>query len=142
MRFLRSLIVLAAIPASLLAVPPEEKAQPQEPSPANGNVVAESRGPATRTTNSSGRKALSLTSSTAQTFYCTQPDPRQDACYINVYYTSGTYSDSFGALHMSINGKIVFRAQGFFQQTVSTYNTFAGLGFRVQCGPPVDDPTD
>ena len=51
-------------------------------------------------------------------------------------------SDSFGALHLSIDGKIVFRAQGFFQQTAYTYNSFAGLGFRVACGPPVDDPGD
>ena len=89
-------------------------------------------------------EAQSITSVNAQTFLCTQPDPRQDACYINVAYTSGTGPHRRLIRRLSPFDRREDRlpGAGLLQQTASTDYTFPGLGFRVACGPPVNDPGD
>ncbi len=76
-----------------------------------------------------------------QTPYCTQPDPRQDACYLNFSFATATGTSS-PLINVSVNGKLVFRLQSFFQTSISMDHTFPGLGYRVACGPPVNDPFD
>jgi hypothetical protein len=146
MRPTRALVTFVLVPLSLAAAPPEERgaqgaAKPVAP-PADGGMVVESHGSSTRTALATGRTPL-IGFIDSQAPYCTQPDPRQDACYVNVAYTSVSASPNYMInLHMFIDNKLVFRAQGFFQTSLYVNASNAGLGFRVACGPPREDSAD
>ena len=146
MRLTHSLATLVLLPLSLAAAPPEERgaqaATKEAPAAADGGMVVESHASNTRTALAPGRAPL-IGFIDSQAPYCTQPDPRQDACYVNVAYTSVSASPNYMInLHMFIDNKLVFRAQGFFQTSLYVNASNAGLGFRVACGPPRDDPSD
>ena len=69
---------------------------------------------------------------------CYQPDPAQNACYINWYYmavdanpnymiTMTAFLNAFGP---------VAHVQGFFQTSMYVPYNMLGQGFRVACGAP------
>ncbi|HQQ76972.1 MAG TPA: hypothetical protein PLB01_06425 [Thermoanaerobaculia bacterium] len=146
MSLTRALATFALLPFCLAAAPPGERAaqaaaKPVAPPP-DGGMVVESHGSSTRTALATGRTPL-ISFIDSQAPYCTQPDPRQDACFVNVAYTSVSAAPNYMVyLHMFIDDKLVFRAQGFFQTSLYVSASNAGLGFRVACGPPRDDPSD
>jgi hypothetical protein len=146
MRLTCALATLVLLPLSLAAAPPEEHgaqaAAKQTPPTADGGMVVESHASNTRTALATGRAPL-IGFIDSQAPYCTQPDPRQDACYVNVAYTSVSASPNYMInMHMFIENKLVFRAQGFFQTSLYVNASNAGLGFRVACGPPREDSLD
>ena len=68
---------------------------------------------------------------------CYQPDPRQDACYINWYYFSvGASPNYMIKMEVMINqfGQVA-RTQGFFQTSMYVPYSMLGDGFKVTCGP-------
>ncbi|MBK9062149.1 MAG: hypothetical protein IPL89_03005 [Acidobacteria bacterium] len=122
MRLTHALATFVLLPVSLAAAPPEERgaqaAAKETPPTADGGMVVESHASNTRTALATGRAPL-IGFIDSQAPYCTQPDPRQDACYVNVAYTSVSASPSYIInLHMFIDNKLVFRAQGFFQTSL------------------------
>jgi hypothetical protein len=141
-------VLVAAVPAMLLALP----ISAQDRGPQNGTagaqdgrgLVVESQGPNTRVrVSQSARNPQSITSAQLSRPYCTQPDPRQDACFLNFSFLGATDSGSgIAYVTVSVNGKAVFRLNSFFENSISADHTFPGLGFRVPCGPPVNDPWD
>jgi hypothetical protein len=67
---------------------------------------------------------------------CYQPDPSQDACYINWYYMSVDASPNYMvAMTATINsiGPVV-RAQGFFQTSMYIPFNMQDRGIKVACG--------
>ena len=74
---------------------------------------------------------------------CIHPDPRQDACFVNWGYSSVSASPNYMiAMWISLNGKVVARIGGFFQTSMSVSASNMSPGYRLPCGPPVDDPAD
>jgi hypothetical protein len=70
------------------------------------------------------------------TAVCYQPDPAQDACYLNWYYMSVNAAPNYMiAMTVTVNALgPVARMQGFFQTSMyAPYNLF-GEGFQVACG--------
>jgi hypothetical protein len=140
------ILTVALLPLSLAAAAPEERGVPpaekQVRVTADGGMVVESHASSTRTAQASGRTPL-IGFIDSQAPYCTQPDPRQDSCFVNVASTSVSASPNYITnLHMFIENKLVFRAQGFFQTSLYVDASNAGLGFRVACGPPREDSLD
>ncbi len=67
---------------------------------------------------------------------CYQPDPAQDACYLNWYYMSvDAYPNYMVAMTVTVNSVgVVARLHGFFQTSMyAPYNMF-DRGFKVSCG--------
>jgi len=67
---------------------------------------------------------------------CYQPDPAQDACYLNWYYVSVDASPNYMvAMTLTVNTiGVVARLGGFFQTSMyAPYNLF-DRGFKVPCG--------
>ena len=72
------------------------------------------------------------------TVACYQPNPAQDACYLNWYYMSVDADPNYMvAMTVTINAiGPVARLHGFFQTSMyAPYNMF-GNGFKVACGAP------
>lgn len=69
---------------------------------------------------------------------CYQPDPAQDACYINWYYMSVNASPNYMiAMTVTLNTiGVVSRYQGFFQTSMYVPYNMHDRGFKVACGPP------
>ena len=67
---------------------------------------------------------------------CYQPDPTQDACYINWYYMSVDTSPNYMiAMTVTLNTiGIVSRYQGFFQTSMYVPYNMQDAGFKVACG--------
>lgn len=73
---------------------------------------------------------------------CFQPDSSQDVCYVNWYYLSVDATPNYMIdMWAVLNPKVVLKVKGFFQTSMYVPGQSLGLGFRVQCGPPVDDPS-
>jgi hypothetical protein len=69
---------------------------------------------------------------------CYQPDPGQDACYLNWYYMSVSASPNYiisMTLTLNASGPIA-HSQGFFQTSMYIPYNMLGDGFRVACGAP------
>lgn len=74
---------------------------------------------------------------------CTQNDPRKDVCHVawTYAYASAASSSYMIAMWIQLDGKVVAKANGFFQQSMYLPASLMGNGFQVACGPPVDDTT-
>ncbi|MBK8597525.1 MAG: hypothetical protein IPN83_18470 [Holophagales bacterium] len=73
---------------------------------------------------------------------CFQPDSSQDVCFVNWYYLAVDASPNYMVYMWAVlNPKVVLKVNGFFQTSMYVSGQSLGLGFRVQCGPPVDDPS-
>jgi hypothetical protein len=70
------------------------------------------------------------------TVSCYQPDPAQDACFINWYYMSVSADPNYMiAMTTTINAVgTVARYHGFFQTSMYVPFGMHGQGFRVPCG--------
>jgi hypothetical protein len=70
------------------------------------------------------------------TVTCYQPDPSQDACYINWYYMSVDASPNYMiAMTVTLNTiGIVGRIGGFFQTSMYVPYNMYDRGFKVACG--------
>ncbi len=68
---------------------------------------------------------------------CYQPDPAQDVCYINWYYTSVDASPNYMiSMTVAINDfGIVANVAGFFQTSMYVPYNMLDRGFKVACGP-------
>lgn len=68
---------------------------------------------------------------------CYQPDPSQDACYINWYYMSVNASPNYMiAMTATINAiGPVIRYHGFFQTSMYAPFNMQDRGIKVACGP-------
>jgi hypothetical protein len=68
---------------------------------------------------------------------CYQPDPSQDACYINWYYMQVDANPNYIiSMTAQINATgIVGSYHGFFQTGMYVPFSMNGQGFRVACGP-------
>ncbi len=105
--------------------------QPNAPSP-KGKAAASVPGPAVPT--------IGFIDSPSAT--CFQPDPAQDICHVNWYYLSVTAAPNYMvSLWVVMNPNVVAKTSGFFQQSMYIPGSQLGIGFKVQCGPPVDDTT-
>lgn len=69
---------------------------------------------------------------------CVQPDPAQNACYINWYYMNVDAGTSAYMITMTatINPNVRARYYGFFQQTMYVPFNMQPTGFKVLCGSP------
>lgn len=69
---------------------------------------------------------------------CYQPDPTQDACYINWYYMYVDANPNYMiAMTVTLNAiGPVARFNGFFQTSMYAPYNMLGDGFKVACGPP------
>jgi hypothetical protein len=67
---------------------------------------------------------------------CYQPDPGQDACYLNWYYASVNASPNYMvAMTITVNTVgIVARMAGFFQTSMYVPYSMFDRGFKVACG--------
>lgn len=70
------------------------------------------------------------------TVTCYQPDPAQDACYINWYYMSVNASPSYMVVMTATINSIgpVARYHGFFQTSMYVPFTMQDRGIKVVCG--------
>ncbi len=70
------------------------------------------------------------------TVSCYQPDPTQDACYINWYYMSVDANPNYMiAMTTTLNTiGIVSRESGFFQTSMYVPYNMHDRGFKVACG--------
>lgn len=67
---------------------------------------------------------------------CYQPDPAQDACYINWYYASVNAAPNYMiTMTMEVNAiGPVANVQGFFQTSMYVPYSMLGEGIKVACG--------
>lgn len=66
---------------------------------------------------------------------CYQPDPAQDACYINWYSLSVNADPSYVVtMTLTLNPKPIAHMQGFFQKSMYVPYSMFGQGFKVACG--------
>jgi hypothetical protein len=67
---------------------------------------------------------------------CYQPDPKQDACYLNWYYMSVSASPNYMiAMTVTINTVgVVARIGGFFQTSMYAPYSMFDRGFKLSCG--------
>ena len=72
------------------------------------------------------------------TVACYQPDPAEDACYINWYYMSVDASPNYlVAMTVTIDTiGVVSRYHGFFQNSMYVPFSMQDRGFKVACGAP------
>lgn len=71
---------------------------------------------------------------------CFQPDPSQDVCQVNWYYLSVDATPNYVvSMWVLLGTKVIMKQTGFFQTSAYIPGANLGLGFKVQCGPPVDD---
>jgi len=70
------------------------------------------------------------------TVSCYQPDPAQDACFVNWYYMSVNAAPATYIISMTvvIDGRLVANHLGFFQDSMNVPFQMHGQGFRVPCG--------
>ena len=67
---------------------------------------------------------------------CYQPDPGQDACYLNWYYLSVSAGSNYMiAMTVTLNtvGPVA-KTMGFFQTSMYVPYNMLGQGFKVSCG--------
>lgn len=67
---------------------------------------------------------------------CYQPDPAQDACYVNWYYLAVDASPNY-MITMTValnNIGYIANVQGFFQTSMYVPYNMMGDGFKVACG--------
>jgi len=69
---------------------------------------------------------------------CYQPDPAQDACYLNWYYLSVNGGSNYMiAMTVTLNSVgTVAKTMGFFQTSMYVPYNMLGQGFKVACGAP------
>ncbi len=66
---------------------------------------------------------------------CYQPDPTQDACYVNWYYLNVDAAPNYMiTMTTFLNPKVVSHVQGFFQTSMYIPYNMVGQGFKVSCG--------
>ena len=98
----------------------------------------ETRGDASRSVNS----ALSpnaITSLPMSNPYCSQPDPTVNTCYLNVRYWQANDNGTGNVLayvEFSINGKLRYRSNAFFENFVTYSFDMIPNGIKVACGAP------
>ncbi len=71
----------------------------------------------------------------SQTPSCYQPDPAQNACYINWYYLSVDASPNYMiTMTVALNPNIRAHYSGFFQTSMYVPYNMQPAGFKVVCG--------
>ena len=97
----------------------------------------EIRGDARRVVNAAAPNAI--TSLPMSNPFCSQPDPSVNQCVINVRYWQANDNGTGNVLayvNFSIDGKLRFRSNAFFENFVYyTYDMIPG-GIKVTCGLP------
>lgn len=68
---------------------------------------------------------------------CYKPDPARDMCFINWQtITVTTSASSMKHVELHLEGALIGRVQGYFQDSISVpHDYFGPRGFRVECGP-------
>jgi hypothetical protein len=142
-------VLATAQEAAQLAAPSPKVllAPARAPSDMSVETQGESRREASGSASGSRKKAspqqplISFIDSPSST--CYQPDPRRDACFITWYYLSVDANPNYMiSLWLFLNDfGLVSQTQGFFQTSMYVPYNMLGQGFRVACGPPVDDTT-
>jgi hypothetical protein len=76
--------------------------------------------------------------------YCYKPDLRRDECYITWgdIFVDAAPAGYMIDLNIIIDGRLVARNHGFFQNTMNIPTGMHGNGFKVKCGKPVDHDDD
>jgi hypothetical protein len=100
--------------------------------------LVETQGDATRTVIGDVPNAVS--SFQMSNPYCFQPDASVNQCNINIRYLqandNGSGVSSLGYVHVTIDGKLRYRATTFFETSVAySYDMIPG-GIKVACGLP------
>ncbi len=98
---------------------------------------SEVRGDASRTINPSAPNVIS--SLPMSNPYCAQPDPSVNQCAINVRYWQANDNGTGNVLAyvlFSIDGKLRFRSNTFFENFVSYSYDMIPNGIKVACGLP------
>jgi len=97
----------------------------------------ESIGGAVRMTNVDAPNAI--TSLPMSNPFCAQPDPALNQCSLNVRYFQANDNGAGNILayvHLSVDGKLRFRSNAFFENFVTySYDMVPG-GIKVACGLP------
>lgn len=108
----------------------------QNPAPAATPMV-EIRGDAKRVVNSSAPNTI--TSLPMSNPFCAQPDPSVNQCSVNVRYwqanDNGT-GNVLGYVLFSIDGKLRYRSNAFFENFVTYSFDMIPGGIKVACGQP------
>ena len=114
----------------------EQRVSAQNPAPTPMPPV-ETFGDATRLVN--GASPNSITSLSMSNPFCSQPDPSVNQCAINVRYWQADDNGTGNILAyvlFSIDGKLRFRSNTFFENFVTySYDMIPG-GIKVTCGLP------
>ena len=108
----------------------------QNPGPTPAPKI-ESLGDAVRTTNSLAPNAI--TSLPMSNPYCAQPDPAVNQCALNVRYFQANDNGTGNILayvNLSIDGKLRFRSNAFFENFVTYSFDMVPGGIKVACGLP------
>ena len=113
-----------------------QRVSAQNPAPTPAPPV-ETLGDATRLVN--GASPNSITSLPMSNPFCSQPDPSVNQCAINVRYWQANDNGTGNILAyvlFSIDGKLRFRSNAFFENFVTySYDMIPG-GIKVTCGLP------
>ncbi|MCU0520944.1 MAG: hypothetical protein MUF84_09660 [Anaerolineae bacterium] len=77
-----------------------------------------------------------ISSFSTQTPYCYQPDPAQNACYINFYrhYVESAPAPNMRYMTITIESRIRAVYRGFFQDSMYVGYDMQSPGFKVACG--------
>jgi hypothetical protein len=97
----------------------------------------ETLGGATRSVN--GLSPNAITSLPMSNPFCSQPDPSMNQCYVNVRYWQANDNGSGNILayvEMSVNGKLRFRSNAFFENFITYSFDMVPDGIKVTCGAP------
>ena len=150
--FLQAFVIMGLAALFVEAQDPAPKSEP--PARTEPSVTLERDGPNRREAPAATAPAAGETRKKASpqhplisfidspTATCYQPDPRRDVCFINWYYFSVDASPNYmTGLWVFLNPNLVSQTQGFFQTSIYVPYSMLGQGFRVACGPPVDDTT-
>jgi hypothetical protein len=114
----------------------QDPVQPAKPGVASRETQGDNVREITAPPGNNSPPNLSISFIDSPSVACYQPDPAQNACYINWYYMSVNANPNYMiAMTVTLNTiGIVARTHGFFQTSMYTpYNMF-GNGFKVECG--------
>jgi hypothetical protein len=113
-------------------------AQNPTPTPAPGMTSPlEVLGDARRMLNTAAPDAI--TSLPMSNPYCSQPDPAVNQCFVNVRYFQANDNGTGNVLayvNMSIDGKLRYRSNAFFENFVTYSFDMIPGGIKVACGLP------
>ena len=128
-------IIVSILMVGLLALI-GNKVSAQNPGPTPAPQV-ETRGDAVRSVNPAAPNVI--TSLPMSNPFCSQPDPSVNNCYVNTRYWQANDNGTGNVLAyvlFSIDGKLRYRSNAFFENFVSySYDMIPG-GIKVTCGLP------